>query len=48
MAIDRAVPVGRIARASELADLIAFLVSDRASYITGVAINFDGGASAVV
>jgi 3-oxoacyl-[acyl-carrier protein] reductase len=40
----RQVPVGRVARASELADLVAFLVSERASYITGTAINFDGGA----
>ncbi len=43
----RRIPVGRIAHASELADLVAFLVSDRASYITGTAINFDGGASPV-
>jgi 3-oxoacyl-[acyl-carrier protein] reductase len=43
----RQVPVGRVAHASELADLVAFLVSERASYITGVAINFDGGATPV-
>ncbi|HEY3110195.1 MAG TPA: SDR family NAD(P)-dependent oxidoreductase [Chloroflexota bacterium] len=48
MARERAVPVGRVAEASELADLVAFLVSERARYVTGVAINFDGGASAVV
>jgi NAD(P)-dependent dehydrogenase (short-subunit alcohol dehydrogenase family) len=36
-----------VAAASELGDLVAFLVSDRASYITGTAINFDGGASPV-
>ncbi len=42
------VPVGRIAEASEFADLVAFLVSDRAAFITGTAINFDGGISAVV
>jgi NAD(P)-dependent dehydrogenase (short-subunit alcohol dehydrogenase family) len=42
------VPVGRIAEAEEAADLIAFLVSKRAAFITGTAINFDGGASAVV
>jgi 3-oxoacyl-[acyl-carrier protein] reductase len=39
--------VGRVAHASELADLVAFLVSERARYITGVAINFDGGATPV-
>ena len=42
------VPVGRIAEASEFADLVAFLASERAAYITGVAINFDGGMSPVV
>jgi 3-oxoacyl-[acyl-carrier protein] reductase len=42
------VPLGRVAHASEFADLFAFLVSDRASYISGTAINFDGGAGATV
>ncbi len=42
------VPVGRVGEAEEAGDLIAFLASDRASYITGVAINIDGGTSAVV
>jgi NAD(P)-dependent dehydrogenase (short-subunit alcohol dehydrogenase family) len=41
------VPLGRVGEASEFADLAAFLVSERAAFITGVAINFDGGASAV-
>ena len=40
------VPVGRMGEAEEFADLVAFLVSDRAAYITGTAINFDGGMSA--
>src|SRR5262249_11787677 len=40
------VPLGRAADASEFADLVAFLVSDRAAYITGTAINFDGGMGA--
>lgn len=43
----RAVPVGRVAEASELGELVAFLVSERARFITGTAINFDGGQSAV-
>jgi 3-oxoacyl-[acyl-carrier protein] reductase len=47
LATEREVPVGRIAAAEELADLVLFLVSERAAYITGVAINFDGGASPV-
>ena len=42
------VPIGRIAEASEFADLVAFLVSARAGYITGASVNFDGGLSAVV
>ena len=42
------IPIGRVGDAEELGDLIAFLVSDRASFITGVGINFDGGASPVV
>ncbi|HUG38430.1 MAG TPA: SDR family NAD(P)-dependent oxidoreductase [Candidatus Limnocylindrales bacterium] len=42
------VPIGRIADASEFADLVAFLVSARAGYITGASVNFDGGLSAVV
>ena len=46
--LGKRVPVGRIAEASEFADLVAFLVSARAAYITGTAINFDGGRSAVV
>ncbi len=42
------VPLGRIGEAEEYADLVAFLVSERAAYITGAAINLDGGMSAVV
>jgi NAD(P)-dependent dehydrogenase (short-subunit alcohol dehydrogenase family) len=48
LARDRAVPVGRIGEAEELASLVAFLVSTQAAYITGVAVNFDGGLSEVV
>jgi len=42
------VPLGRIGEAEEYADLVAFLVSDRAAYITGTAVNIDGGMSPVV
>ena len=42
------VPLGRIGTAEEVADLITFLASERASFITGAAINVDGGESAVV
>ena len=44
----RRVPIGRVGEASEFADLVAFLASERAGYITGAAINFDGGMSAAV
>ncbi|MBN1210100.1 MAG: SDR family oxidoreductase [Myxococcaceae bacterium] len=42
------VPLGRIGRAEEFADVVAFLVSPRASYVSGTAINVDGGLSGVV
>ena len=35
--------LGRFGRPEELADAVAFLCSERASYITGVALNVDGG-----
>jgi NAD(P)-dependent dehydrogenase (short-subunit alcohol dehydrogenase family) len=44
----QAVPLGRVGEAGEAGDLIAFLASARASYITGTAVNVDGGRSAVV
>jgi NAD(P)-dependent dehydrogenase (short-subunit alcohol dehydrogenase family) len=44
----RRIPIGRVGEAEEFADLVAFLVSDRARFITGTAVNFDGGAASVV
>ncbi|HET9488123.1 MAG TPA: SDR family oxidoreductase [Methylomirabilota bacterium] len=46
--VAKRVPIGRVGEAEEFADLVAFLASERAGYITGTAINFDGGMSAVV
>jgi NAD(P)-dependent dehydrogenase (short-subunit alcohol dehydrogenase family) len=43
-----AVPLGRVGKAAEAGDVIAFLCSGRASYLTGVAINIDGGMSSNV
>ena len=37
------VPLGRYGTAEEAADLIVFLGSERASYITGTTIQIDGG-----
>ncbi|MFG1519812.1 MAG: 3-oxoacyl-ACP reductase [Thermoplasmataceae archaeon] len=37
------IPMKRLARPEEVADLIAFLVSEKASYITGETININGG-----
>ena len=37
------IPVNRFGTAEEVAHLVSFLVSDKASYITGVVININGG-----
>ncbi|MCU0987026.1 MAG: SDR family oxidoreductase [Acetobacteraceae bacterium] len=42
------IPLGRIGRAEEFASLACFLCSDEAGYVTGTAINVDGGACPVV
>ncbi len=44
----RRVPLGRVGEAEDYADLVAFLVSARATYITGTAVNLDGGLCPVL
>ena len=41
-------PTGRIAQPAEIAEVIAFLLSDGASFVTGAAIDVDGGLLALV
>jgi NAD(P)-dependent dehydrogenase (short-subunit alcohol dehydrogenase family) len=36
-------PLGRVGKASEVADLVAFLASDKARFITGADMKIDGG-----
>jgi NAD(P)-dependent dehydrogenase (short-subunit alcohol dehydrogenase family) len=42
------IPLGRVGRADEFADLASYLLSQRASYVTGVGISLDGGLSPVI
>lgn len=44
----KGVPLGRMGTAEEFANLACFLASDLGSYVTGTAINVDGGRSPVV
>jgi NAD(P)-dependent dehydrogenase (short-subunit alcohol dehydrogenase family) len=42
------IPLQRLGEAEDVADLVCFLASERARYITGTAINIDGGLSGAV
>ena len=39
------VPMRRVGEASEVGSVVAFLASERSSYVTGASINVDGGTS---
>ena len=41
--LTKSIPLGRMGLASELANVVGFLASDKASYITGENINVNGG-----
>jgi len=41
--IERLVPMKRAGKPEEVADLVAFLVSEQATYITGQIISVNGG-----
>lgn len=45
---ERQVPLGRYAKPSEVADVVVFLASPRASYVTGAIVPVNGGAAPVI
>ena len=42
----RSIPIGRIGKPDEVAELAAYLTSDKADYMTGSIVSIDGGVSA--
>jgi 3-oxoacyl-[acyl-carrier protein] reductase len=46
--VGKDIPMKRVGEAEEVANVIAFLASDAASYVTGTSVNLDGGISGVL
>ena len=44
----KAIPWGRAGKAEEVAELVAFMLSPEADYITGTTVTIDGGLSLTV
>jgi NAD(P)-dependent dehydrogenase (short-subunit alcohol dehydrogenase family) len=40
----RATPLGRLPEMSDLANVVTFLASDESAYMTGVAVDVNGGS----
>jgi glucose 1-dehydrogenase len=43
--LNQAIPLGRIARPAEIADVVVFLASDKAGYLNATTVTVDGGLS---
>lgn len=46
--VGKTIPLGRIGNTEEAANVITFLASDAASYVSGTAVNIDGGSGAAL